>query len=80
MTKSKFEVIRKPATIKMKRKKRLQLDAILKWIRSRPIIMVLDRGSGPEKDSWKSDYGNPCCQRECGNITDDEPKRTYPLE
>ncbi|MCI53337.1 hypothetical protein A2U01_0074583, partial [Trifolium medium] len=77
---SKFGVIRKPTTIKMKRKRRLQLDATLKWIHSRPIIMIPDRGSGPEEDSWKNDYGNPCCQRECGYITEDEPERTYSKE
>ncbi|MCI66481.1 hypothetical protein A2U01_0087739 [Trifolium medium] len=66
--------------MKMKRKKRLQLDAVLKWIHNRPIKMVPDRGSGPEEDSRRSNYGNPCCRREHGYITEDEPKRTYPLE
>ncbi|MCI87339.1 hypothetical protein A2U01_0108622 [Trifolium medium] len=42
--------------------------------------MVPDRGSGPEEDSWKSDYGNPYCQKECGYITEDEPEQTYPPE
>ncbi|MCI09497.1 hypothetical protein A2U01_0030583, partial [Trifolium medium] len=79
ITKSKFGVIRKPSTMKMKRNRRLQLDAILKWIRSRPII-IPDRGSRPEEDSWKNDYGNPCGQRECGYITKDEPEQTYPPE
>ncbi|MCI74426.1 hypothetical protein A2U01_0095690 [Trifolium medium] len=64
----------------MKRKKKLQRDAVLEWIHNRPIIMVPNRGSGPEKDSRKSNYGNPCYQREYGYITEDEPERTYPLE
>ncbi|MCI83017.1 hypothetical protein A2U01_0104292, partial [Trifolium medium] len=64
----------------MKRKKKLQLEAVLEWIRDKPIIMVPDRGSGPEKDSRKSNYGNPRCQREYGYITEDEPERTYPPE
>ncbi|MCI85588.1 hypothetical protein A2U01_0106867, partial [Trifolium medium] len=59
---------------------RLQLDAVLKWIRSKPIIMVPDGRSGPEKDSWKNDYSNQCCQRECGYITEDETEQTYPPE
>ncbi|MCI71306.1 hypothetical protein A2U01_0092569, partial [Trifolium medium] len=71
MTKSKFGVIKKPSIMKMKRKKRLQLDAVLQWIHNRPIIMVPDRGSEPEEDTGKSNYGNPCCQRECGYITED---------
>ncbi|MCH97032.1 hypothetical protein A2U01_0018025, partial [Trifolium medium] len=50
--------------MKMRRKKRLQQDAVLKWIRSEPIIMVPDRRSGPENDSWKNDYGNQGCQKE----------------
>ncbi|MCI96867.1 hypothetical protein A2U01_0118167, partial [Trifolium medium] len=61
-------------------KRRLQPDVVLKCIRSRPIIMVPDRGLGPEEDSWKSDYDNPCCQRECGYITEGEPEQTYPPE
>ncbi|MCI79519.1 hypothetical protein A2U01_0100790, partial [Trifolium medium] len=62
MTKSKFGVRRKPATMKMQRKKKLQQDAVLKWIRSEPIIMVPERRAGPEKDSWKNNY--QCCQEE----------------
>ncbi|MCI35837.1 hypothetical protein A2U01_0057058 [Trifolium medium] len=76
MTKLKFRVIRKPATMKVKRRRRLQLDAVLKWICSEPIIMVPDKKSGPEED----DYGNQCCQIECGYITEDEPEQTCPLE
>ncbi|MCI67040.1 hypothetical protein A2U01_0088298, partial [Trifolium medium] len=64
--------------MKMTRKRRLQLDAVLKSIRIKPIIMVPDKGSGPEEDSRKSNYGNLCCQRERGYITEDEPKQTYP--
>ncbi|MCI50759.1 hypothetical protein A2U01_0072003 [Trifolium medium] len=79
MTKSKFGV-RKPATMKMKRKKRLQRDAILKWIRSEPIIMVPDRRSGPEEDSWKYDYEHQCYQKESGYITEGEPEQTHPPE
>ncbi|MCI74464.1 hypothetical protein A2U01_0095728 [Trifolium medium] len=55
----------------MKRKKKLQLDAVLRWIHSEPIIMVLDKRSRPEKD----DYGNQCCKKECGYITVDEPEK-----
>ncbi|MCI57084.1 hypothetical protein A2U01_0078335, partial [Trifolium medium] len=78
--KSKFGVIKKPATMKIKRKKIHHLDAVLKWIHNRPIIMVPDRGSGPEEDSGKSNYGNLYCQGERGYITEDEPKQTYPPE
>ncbi|MCI97366.1 hypothetical protein A2U01_0118667, partial [Trifolium medium] len=56
----------------MKRKKKLQLDVVLEWIHNRPTVMVPDRGSGPEEDSRKRNYGNPCCQRERGYITEDE--------
>ncbi|MCI65355.1 hypothetical protein A2U01_0086613, partial [Trifolium medium] len=71
-------VIRKPATMKTKRKKKLQQDAILKWIRSEPIIMVPEKRAGSGEDPWKNNY--QCCQEEIGYITEDEPKRTYPLE
>ncbi|MCI60330.1 hypothetical protein A2U01_0081586 [Trifolium medium] len=66
--------------MKMKRKKILQRDAVLKWIHSEPIIMVPDRGLEPEEDSWKNNYGNQCCQKENGYITEDEPEQTYPPE
>ncbi|MCI58359.1 hypothetical protein A2U01_0079614, partial [Trifolium medium] len=80
MTKSKFGVIKRPATMKMKRKKRLQQNAVLKWIRNEPIIMVPDRRPGPGEDSWKNNYEHQGCQKESGYITEDEPERTYPPE
>ncbi|MCI52843.1 hypothetical protein A2U01_0074089, partial [Trifolium medium] len=79
MTNSKFGVIKKTSTMKMKRKKRLQQDAVLKWIRNEPIIMVPDGRSGPGEDSWKNNYEHQCCQKESGYITEDEPEQTYPL-
>ncbi|MCI56273.1 hypothetical protein A2U01_0077524, partial [Trifolium medium] len=44
--------------MKMKRKKKRQQDAVLKWIRSEPRILVPERR--PAGDSWKNDY--QCCQ------------------
>ncbi|MCI41806.1 hypothetical protein A2U01_0063040, partial [Trifolium medium] len=78
MTESKFGMIRKPATMKTKKKKKRQQDAVLSWIRSEPKIMVPEKREEPEKDSWKNDY--QCCQEEIGYITEDEPEQTYPLE
>ncbi|MCI63823.1 hypothetical protein A2U01_0085080, partial [Trifolium medium] len=53
-----------------------QQDAVLKWIRSEPRIMVPERK--PEGESWKDDY--QYCQDEIRYITEDEPERTYPRE
>ncbi|MCI60255.1 hypothetical protein A2U01_0081510, partial [Trifolium medium] len=48
--------------MRMKRKKKLQQDAILKWIRSEPKIMVPEKRAGLGNESWKNDY--ECCQEE----------------
>ncbi|MCI58569.1 hypothetical protein A2U01_0079824, partial [Trifolium medium] len=61
-------VIRKPTTMKMKRKKKRQQDAVLKWIHSEPRIMV------PEKRP----EGDQCCQDEIRYIIEDEPVQPYP--
>ncbi|MCI58631.1 hypothetical protein A2U01_0079886 [Trifolium medium] len=73
---SKFGVIRKPATGKIQRRKKRQQEAVLKWIRSEPRIMVPEKQGGSEKESWKNDYEN--CQEEIGYITEDVPEQTYP--
>ncbi|MCI77285.1 hypothetical protein A2U01_0098555, partial [Trifolium medium] len=64
---SKFGVIRKPSTIKLKREKKCWQDAVLKWIRSRPRIMVPEKGT----DTWKNNC--ECCKKEVGYITEDGP-------
>ncbi|MCI91596.1 hypothetical protein A2U01_0112890, partial [Trifolium medium] len=61
---------------KVKRRKRLQHDAVLKWIRSNPRIMVPEKQTGSGEESWKNDC--QCCQEEIGYITEDAPEQTYP--
>ncbi|MCI35731.1 hypothetical protein A2U01_0056952 [Trifolium medium] len=78
MTESKFGVIRKPATMKKKIEKKRRQDAVLRWIRSIPKIMVPEKRAGAEKESWKNDY--ECCKDEIRYITENEPEQTYPLE
>ncbi|MCI46320.1 hypothetical protein A2U01_0067560 [Trifolium medium] len=66
--------------MRMKRKRRQQLEAVLKWTHSRPMIVVPDEGSRPDEQWWNSDCDKQDCQGECGCITDDHPKLTYPPE
>ncbi|MCI49951.1 hypothetical protein A2U01_0071195, partial [Trifolium medium] len=77
-TKSKFGVKQNPAIMKMKRKRRHQLDAVLEWIHGEPLLTVPDKGSEPYKHWKKNDGDDRDCQKECGYITEDEPERTYP--
>ncbi|MCI97632.1 hypothetical protein A2U01_0118933, partial [Trifolium medium] len=51
-----------------------------KWIHSRPMTVVPDEGSGPDEHWWNSDCTDQDCQGECGYITEDDPKLTYPPE
>ncbi|MCI90252.1 hypothetical protein A2U01_0111544, partial [Trifolium medium] len=55
--------------MKTKRKRRLQHDAVLRWIRSESKIMVPEKRAASGEESWKNDY--ECCQEEIGYITED---------
>ncbi|MCI02553.1 hypothetical protein A2U01_0023586 [Trifolium medium] len=71
MTKSKCGV-KKPTTMKVKRKKKLQREAVLKWMHTRHEQTVPAEGA----KLW---CDHPDCQRRYRAITEDEPERTYPL-
>ncbi|MCI15570.1 hypothetical protein A2U01_0036708 [Trifolium medium] len=77
--KSKFWVRKKPNKRKMERKKKKQLETIKKWLESRPVVVVLDEGSGPDEHWWNSCCDDIACEGECGQITKDHTEATYPL-
>ncbi|MCI87588.1 hypothetical protein A2U01_0108872 [Trifolium medium] len=62
--------------MKTKRKKRLQHDAVLRWIRNKPRIMIPEKRAGSGEESWRNDY--EYCQEEIRCITEDVPEQTYP--
>ncbi|MCH83840.1 hypothetical protein A2U01_0004666 [Trifolium medium] len=72
MTKSKFGV-KKPATMKMKRKKKVQQEVVLKWIHTKHKQTVPAEGT----KLW---CNHPDCQRKYRAITEGAPERTYPQE
>ncbi|MCI57327.1 hypothetical protein A2U01_0078578 [Trifolium medium] len=71
---SKFGVKRKPETKKIQRRKKRQQEAVLRWIHSKPRIMVPEKQVRTEKEPWVNVY----CQKEIRCITEDVPEQTYP--
>ncbi|MCI72679.1 hypothetical protein A2U01_0093942, partial [Trifolium medium] len=60
--------------MRIKREKKRRQDAVLRWIRSRPRIIVPEKRT--EKESWKNNC--ECCKDKIRYITEDEPELTYP--
>ncbi|MCI71699.1 hypothetical protein A2U01_0092962, partial [Trifolium medium] len=58
--------------------KKQQQEAVLRWIRNEPRIMVPKKRAGSGEESWKNDY--EYCQEEIRYIIEDEPEQPYPLE
>ncbi|MCI84546.1 hypothetical protein A2U01_0105824, partial [Trifolium medium] len=66
------------ATRKIQRRKKRQQEAVLRWIRNEPRIMIPEKRVGSGEESWKNDYAY--YQEEIEYITEDVPEQTYPQE